>query len=133
MPLIFQKMIYREDLQENPGILYVFGDNDMRKGRGGQAAQMRDEPNAVGVRTKWTPGTGHGAYFFDTDYEQIVEMIDDDFESIIEALENDKIVVFPLDGIGTGLAYLSDNAPQVLEYIENKMENLKERYGVLED
>lgn len=133
MPLILQKMIYREDLQENPNVLYVFGDNDLRKGRGGQAAEMRDEPNAVGVRTKWTPGTGHGAYFYDSDYEQIIEMIDDDLEPIIEALENDRIVVFPLDGIGTGLAYLSENAPEVLKYLETKMEQFKESYGVIEN
>lgn len=131
MPVIFQKMIYRSDLQDNPNVLYVFGDNDMRKGRGGQAAEMRDEPNAVGVRTKWTPGIGPNAYFTDSDFDEIIKMIDDDLEEIFEALENDRIVVIPSDGVGTGLALLNENAPKVFKYLQDKMETLKE-YGVAE-
>lgn len=132
MPVILQKMIYRDDLQENPGVLYVFGDNDIRKGMGGQAREMRGEPNAVGIRTKWTPGGDKAAYFHDTDYDQIVEMIDDDFEEVYTALENNEIVVLPTDGVGTGLALLEKNAPRVLEYILGKIEYLKATYGVEE-
>ena len=35
--IIFQKMIYREDLIRNRSVIYVFGDNDLRIGKGGQA------------------------------------------------------------------------------------------------
>lgn len=132
MPIVYQQMIYREDLQNNPGILYVFGDNDMRKGMGGQAGQMRDEPNAVGVRTKWAPSNSRNAFFTDEDYDQIVEMIEEDLEQIIEALENDQIVIFPSDGIGTGLARLEETAPRVFDFLQTKLEGLKEQYGVKE-
>jgi hypothetical protein len=55
MTLIFQEWITRKDLRENPDKRYVFGDNVERRGYGGQAKEMRGEPNAIGVVTKWAP------------------------------------------------------------------------------
>lgn len=129
MPVIYFKKIYREDLINNPDVLFLFGDNDLRKGYGGQATEMRGEENAIGIRTKWEPSTAKKAYFSDDDYETIVDMIDDDLEPVIEALENDQIVVVPVDGIGTGLALLEEKAPMVYEYLQEKMESLRD-YGV---
>lgn len=40
MIVIKQFRIYRKDIQANPHILYIFGDNLDRKGFGGQAAEM---------------------------------------------------------------------------------------------
>jgi hypothetical protein len=31
MPILYQKMIYRVDLQRNRNVLYLFGDNDKKK------------------------------------------------------------------------------------------------------
>jgi hypothetical protein len=50
-------MIYRRDLRANPESLYLFGDNTKRVGIGGQAREMRGEPNAVGIATKNAPGS----------------------------------------------------------------------------
>ena len=79
MPVIFQKFIYRADLQNNPDVLYVFGDNLVRKGRGGQAKEMRGHPNAVGVATKNTPGHGERHHYFsDGNFEEQQKVIDKD-------------------------------------------------------
>lgn len=52
MIVLHQKFIFREDLQANPDVYYLFGDNVERRGLGGQAKEMRGEPNAIGVATK---------------------------------------------------------------------------------
>lgn len=129
MPVVFQHRIYRADLVANPDVLYVFGDNDQRQGYGGQAKEMRGEENAIGIRTKWQPNKLHSSYFSDSDYQTIMEMIDIDFEPIMDHLEEGGIVVFPLDGIGTGLADLENRAPMVFDYLCNKIEMIKDVYG----
>ena len=73
-----QKFITRADLQANPKRLYLFGDNVMRAGLGGQAKEMRGEPNAVGVATKKAPHRGHLAYFTDAEYAENCEQIRSD-------------------------------------------------------
>ena len=50
MPVLTKAHITRADMQENPGTLYLFGDNVQREGDIGQSKEMRGEPNACG---KW--------------------------------------------------------------------------------
>jgi hypothetical protein len=112
MPLRFQRMITREDIQANPDTLYVFGDNLARYGKGGQAAEMRGEPNAVGVVTKKLPKRTPDAYMSDDDLEENVAAMRKDLERVWEALRAGKVVVFPMAGIGTDRAELKDRAPK---------------------
>jgi len=116
--IVRQSRIYRADLRANPGVLYVFGDNVTRRGLGGQAAEMRDEPNAVGVATKWSPGNHTLDYFDDFQFEKIANIIDADLERVRVHLDAGYVVVVPLDGIGTGLSELPERAPRVYEYIQ---------------
>lgn len=51
MPLLFQNTIRRAHLRANPKNLYLFGDNEQRRGLGGLARECRGEPNAVGIAT----------------------------------------------------------------------------------
>jgi hypothetical protein len=61
MPLIIQKQWYtKEEIQCNPDKIYVFGDNEVRKGNGGQAKACRGEPNTIGIRTKALPWPADG-------------------------------------------------------------------------
>jgi hypothetical protein len=133
VPVITQKIIFREDLRANPGVLYVFGDNDMRAGLGGQAAEMRGEPNAVGVRTKWAPSADADAFFSDSDFDRIVEMIDEDLDRVYDHVSRGGLVVFPMDGIGTGLAMLGLRAPRVLDYLNEKIDALKTIHASVPD
>lgn len=126
MPVITQKMIYRSDLRNNPECVYVFGDNVQRVGKGGQAKEMRGEPNAVGVATKWTPGIDPYAYVFDYDLEDFTVLIDLDFSSLFQHAKEGKLIILPEDGLGTGLALLKENAPKTLAYLESKIQELKD-------
>lgn len=124
MPILFQHRIYREDLRNNPKIFYVFGDNVVRQGLGGQAGEMRGEPNALGVATKWEPSMNFDAFFSDDDYSRIIKIINRDLDEIEHHLDNFKnFVVFPSDGLGTGLSQLAIRAPKVNAYLERRLES----------
>lgn len=123
MPVLFQKMYYREDARRNPGVLYVFGDNTIRKGMGGQAGALRNEPNAVGVATKYQPSMHPDAFFGDKPEEIIAQqrIIDEDMKPLFEKVKAGGIVVWPTDGIGTGLSELPVRAPETFAYLEQKL------------
>ena len=66
--MIVEKMawITREIVQANPDKIFLFGDNLLRVGLGGQAGATRGEPNAVGIPTKKTPAGDEAASFTDS-------------------------------------------------------------------
>lgn len=129
MPLLYQKMIYRSDLKANPKIYYVFGDNKMRVGYGGQAREMRGELNAIGVITKKDPSL----YLNDAiDYEWYDEYLhsdDGDLAKIWKLLSNNEIVVFPALGIGTGLANMEFKAPRCWNQLQKYLKAIEVKYG----
>jgi hypothetical protein len=106
MPVRYQKWITRADLQANPGHIFVFGDNAGRWGLGGQAKEMRNEPNALGVATLYAPGK-----FYRIDDAAALETVTQDLKLIASALKSNVLVVAPFDGLGTGLARLPEHAP----------------------
>jgi hypothetical protein len=121
-------VIYRPHLREHREKLFVFGDNMVRKGLGNQAREMRGEPNAVGIPTKWRPGRLGGDYFTDAALKN--RMVTDDIRDAFDRLEihltKGGDVVMPVAGIGTGMAQLATRAPAVLAYI-NELLALLER------
>lgn len=119
--LMFQKRIKEEDVMRNRKVLYVFGDNMLGVGKNGQSMYGRGQRNAVGIPTKWKPSRDPEAYFKDSDLEQVKPMIDMAFERLIKHLQAGGIVVWPEDGVGTGLARLRELAPVVYRYIGNWM------------
>lgn len=118
MPFIKMKWITREFVREHPDWVFVFGDNEERVGLGGQAKAMRGEPNAIGVATKKAAGHRPQDYWYDSDYNRQIDVVTKDFIPVMKALVQERTVVFPKDGIGTGLAKLKENAPNTLQYIE---------------
>ncbi|MGB0908015.1 MAG: hypothetical protein ACPGVT_11020 [Maricaulaceae bacterium] len=120
MPLIFQHRIYRSDLQHNPDVLYIFGDNEARKGLGGQARECRGEPNAVGIATKSLPSRNNDAFWSDDNYDHNITVLSQDLAPVIEHLREGGIAVFPSDGIGTGLSELPKRAPKTFEFIRQQ-------------
>lgn len=126
MPVIFQKIVKREDLirnfdPQNPlsNVLYVYGDNVKRVGMGGQAGEMRRQPNAVGIATKYTPDEFFGEEAADIEAQRRV--IDRDMKPLFAHAVAGGIIVWPADGIGTKLAGLAIYAPTTLAYIESKL------------
>lgn len=133
MLIIRQHRIYRQDLKANPKLLYIFGDNIERVGFGGQAKEMRGENNAFGIATKRKAAHGTpDCYFHDSDAD-VMEILENEFDAL-DILLNDVPhcyagIVIPLDGIGTGLAKMSEYAPKALEYINQQLKNLEIEYA----
>lgn len=125
MPLIFQRRIFRADLKANPEVCYIFGDNEQRFGLGGQAAEMRGEPNAIGVATLAAPGR----FWREDEVERQCLVLDDDLAKVMAALDAGRVVVFPLDGVGTGLAALERHSPTTFAHLQRRIAELKQAGG----
>lgn len=110
-----------ELLQSYPNYLFVFGDNNHRIGKGGQAI-IRDEPNAIGLTTKRSPSHNMDAYMTGTlaDYNAV----NADIDRIESYLLEGKHVIFPASGVGTGLAALHVHAPNLLIHINNRISKI---------
>lgn len=120
MTIEFQKHYTRADLQANPNVLYVFGDNLARVGLGGQAAEARGEPNAVGLPTKVSPSE----FLTDKHGEVLLTIINKDIRKLLKHVQNGGKIVWPFDGIGTGLADLKNRAPMIYKMYSNLLEEL---------
>lgn len=119
--------IYRSTLRSRPDDLFVFGDNMEGRGLGGQAREMRGEPNAVGIPTKWAPERRASAYFSDDDRtnRDVWHAIHGAFDRLRSALDAGRNVVIPADGLGTGLAELPVRAPKLHAMIETAIAELE--------
>ncbi len=111
----FKEYITREIVQTESHKLFVFGDNVERQGLGGQAKEIRYEPNAIGIITKHKPTMTEDAFLDDSFYKRWLELSAND---ILQIFLYPGIVVWPYYGIGTGLAQLPKKAPKIFKTIE---------------
>ncbi len=126
MPTRREPHITRAMLRAEPDTLWVYGDNLARRGLGGQAAEMRGEPNAVGIPTKRRPARDEAAYFTDDDLPTFREAAAPVFARLAAHLRGRGMVVWPTAGIGTGLADLERRAPRVWASLERARLRLEE-------
>jgi hypothetical protein len=125
MPLIFINHITTSTIQTHRDWLFIFGDNEQRRGRGGQAAVCRGHLNALGVATKRSPASSPDAYWSDADFARVTPIIDADLMPAFEHIRRGGTVVCPTAGIGTGLADLPNRAPAIFQYIRSRIIELK--------
>jgi hypothetical protein len=67
---MYPKIITPEWLRRNPDCIFVFGDNTIRRGKGG-AAVCRDEPNTYGFITKKFPNNEDNSFYRPDEYRPI--------------------------------------------------------------
>lgn len=111
--LLLDEFWDREDVQQLEDThIFVFGDNLLGWGKGGQAV-IRGLPNAYGVPTKKSPDMFESSFFSDDEYQ-------DNCRAIRRA-----VAKIPKDGrpwvthrdIGKGLAKLDRCAPLTYQYL----------------
>ena len=117
-------------VRENSNIIFVFGDNLVKKGKGGQAI-IRDINNTIGVPTKKYPSNYKKSYFTDEELEQNKKVIDIAFNKIVQKIRDGYFIALPIGGLGTGLAKLEEKAPKTNKHLLKKLEKLKKDYGIL--
>jgi hypothetical protein len=113
--------ITRKFVRDHPEKIFIFGDNCLGRGFGGQAGELRGEPNSYGIPTKKYPSMKADAFFTDDEFEDNVKIIDEAFARI--PIDGREIVILPL---GTGLAQLPQRAPKTYEYLVTLMSSLKD-------
>ena len=119
-----------DDVRNNQNKLFVYGDNNIKKGRGGQAI-IRDEGNTIGIPTKKLPNNNINSYYTDNDFDDNKKKIDLAVNNLLKKFMKDQyeVLVFPEDGLGTGLAKLPEKAPQTFKYLERKIKALKKLFS----
>ena len=113
----------KEDVINNPNALFVYGDNDVHKGVGGQAI-IRYFPNTHGIPTKKFPFYYPSAYYTDIDYDNNIIKIEKAFAELLIKAEKYETIYSPEDGLGTGLANLPMKAPKTYAYIKKRVDDL---------
>lgn len=112
-------------VQSEPRTLFVFGDNMVGMGYGGQAREMRDEPNAVGIPTKNYPGVKPADYFCDDDFAIATAKISAAFMQLIAHAQGGGSIVWPLDDIGTGMSDLPNKSPKIWAFVQDQKSHLE--------
>lgn len=126
MKIKYFKKWTRQDVRDHPKLLFIFGDNDIQKGRGGQAI-IRGLPNTMGIPTKKLPYTYNEAYYNDNELDVNQQRIDAAIDNILSNLSKYQGVSLPTDGFGTGLANLPVRAPKTFAYLESAVAEMIEK------
>lgn len=118
--------------REHEDYIFIFGDNNVGSGMGGQAC-IRYEKNAFGIPTKKEPSSGKNAYYTDDDFFENVSNINKAIKKIINKCKtgNYRGIFLPEDGLGTGIAKLDEKAPLTFKYLKLALISLKEQVSVL--
>lgn len=94
------KYVTEKFLRDNPNVTFVFGDNLIRKGKGG-AAKLRDEPNAYGFITKKYPNNDDGSFYRPPEY---AELFYSELLQLAKEIEKNPERTYLISKLGGGLA-----------------------------
>ena len=120
-----ERIITRTEVKNNPKTLYIFGDNDQRKGLGGQAKEMRGEQNTLGVSTKKYPSNNESSFKTDNELEDNKKIITDDINKVIAEWNTGKYNKVNVPQIGVGLAALPTRAPKTYAFLQEELNRLE--------
>jgi hypothetical protein len=114
-----------EDVIKSPNKIFIYGDNDLRTGLGGQAI-IRNESNTLGIRTKKKPTHEKDAYYTDKEFEDNKKKIIQDIKKISDELLFGTTIIFSEGGYGTDRAKLKEKAPKTFKFL---CDILLEKFG----
>lgn len=117
-------MITSKFLRENPDVVFVFGDNTIRRGKGG-AAKLRDETNTYGFITKKYPNNRDDSFYRPDEYKGVFRS---EMGKLIKEIESNPGKTYLIPKIGSGLA----NKYHIYEkIIKPGLEKLKEYDNII--
>lgn len=124
----FRGIWTRAEVANQSDKVFLFGDNTKDRTitnyiPSTTQAVIRGLPNAIGIDTKKDRGTSANSYLTDSDFNWFKDHVDTQIQL---AKNTGKTIVIPADGIGTGKAALRERAPRLLEYLNQKLSELKE-------
>ena len=120
MEIIIEKEYFSPKIcRENPQNLYIFGENQAQQGtkiRGAGQAIIRGQNNAFGFCTK----KSLYEYWTDEEKAENVDQIERDIKALLH-FSKDFTLVFPYNGLGTGLSKLHQKAPKTFLYLSRRL------------
>ena len=93
-------MIDKDYLRKHPNSVFVFGDNLIRKGKGG-AAILRDEPNTYGFITKKFPNNRDESFYRPEEYRPVFIR---ELANLHKEISANPNKVYLISKLGAGLA-----------------------------
>lgn len=120
------KIIIKFDVLKNDRTLYLFGDNDVRQGLGGQAKEMRGELNTIGISTKKLPNNSETSFKTDAEFEENARIITEDINKAIAEWNTGKYDNVIIPPIGVGLANLPEKAPKTYAFLQSEFKRLED-------
>lgn len=132
--ILFSGWYSKDLIRACPALLFVFGDNVLGFGKGGQAI-IRDEPNAYGVPTKRKPSMTPGSFFREGS-ENDLDAVLDRIGGLWKQLEEGRSLVIPVNeegdpSLGLERARLKERAPSIYETIRNHTKEMCDAYDSL--
>ena len=116
----FEKRFSIDLCNKNPDKIFVFGDNLIGKGKGGQAI-IRDCPNAFGIPTKRLPSMDENSFFSDKEDEEKIVL--SRLRELYKLMFSGKEIILPIDGLGTGLADMENKSPKIFKKMNETIKN----------
>ena len=93
-------MVTKEFLDQNPNVIFVFGDNTIRQGMGG-AAKLRFHPQSYGFITKILPDNKDSSFYMIENYRDVFHEERHKLSNFIAKNPNKE---FYISKLGSGLA-----------------------------
>lgn len=103
------------ECENNPDKIYVYGDNLISEGEVGQAV-IRNCKNSFGIPTKRIPSMLEEGFFSDMKDEE--EAVLKSLRELYKIATTGKIIVFPIMGVGTGLAKMEEKSPKIYKQMK---------------
>lgn len=117
----------REEINKQKDKVFLFGDNTEDRLKNDfypskTQAVIRGLDNAIGIDTKKNRRENADSFFTNDDFDVFKARVD---EAIQEAIASGKTIVLPKAGIGTGKADLANKASKLFNYLNEKLQELK--------
>lgn len=125
MPVFDIPMVTRDRVRAGKLFLFAFDDDEARLTEGGMAGQCRGEANAVGIRTRYSPGNDPSCVWSDNDILRHQQLLDEDFAILISWAEAGGPVFLPKAGLGNLAPRLVDTAPRTYLFLQKKVKELR--------
>jgi len=104
------KYVTAEFLRLHPTYVFVYGDNLVRKGKGG-AAKLRNEPNTYGFVTKKYPNNQDRSFYRPDEYAEVFEV---ELRKLTKEIESNPHKLYLISKLGAGLANKYDICDKVI-------------------
>jgi len=117
-------------VMNNPRYLFIYGDNEIHQGRGGQAI-IRDCPNTFGIPTKKYPNNNPASFWTDREYHRNCAILNNYFGLLCKTIKEKRYdaIIIPENGLGTGLSQLPELAPKTHRYLNKWLQKIINKYN----